>query len=101
MVIVYTSFSCVSCKKVKKWLKAHGVRYEERNLLNYKMQPQDLDLILKNCDYGFDDIISRRSKIFKEKQIDLETINTDNIKKIIIENPEILKRPIIIKDQKI
>ncbi|MFB0638343.1 transcriptional regulator Spx [Candidatus Phytoplasma solani] len=101
MVIIYTSFSCASCQKAKKWLKKHGVAYKEKNLFSDKFQQTDLDLILKRCIHGFDDIISKRSKVYKESNINFKNLNTTSMKKSIMENRGILKRPIMIEDQKI
>ncbi|MBS2126250.1 transcriptional regulator Spx ['Fragaria x ananassa' phyllody phytoplasma] len=101
MVIVYTSFSCTSCQKAKKWLKIHGIIFQERNVFSYKFQLKDLDSILKNCDYGFDDIISKRSNFFKVTKIDLQNLHTVDMKQIIMANPGVLKRPILIEGGKI
>ncbi|WP_349402010.1 transcriptional regulator Spx, arsenate reductase-like protein [Candidatus Phytoplasma solani] len=101
MVVIYTSFSCSSSRKAKKWLTQHRVQFIKYNLFSNRFHQKDLDLILKNCINGFDDIISKRSKIFKEGNIELENMNTTLMKSMIMENRGILKSPIIIEDQKI
>ena len=54
--------------------------------------------MLIQSENGFDDIISMRSKVFKEKNVNLDDMNLNELINFIIENPSILKRPIILSD---
>ena len=56
--------------------------------------------MLENAENGFEDIISTRSKVFKEKDLDVEDMRISELKAFIIDNPSVLKRPIIIDDDK-
>jgi len=57
--------------------------------------------MLVNSENGFEDIISLRSKVFKEQTIDLESMKINELVEFIIANPTILKRPIIVTDNEI
>ena len=46
------------------------------------------------------DIISKRSKIIKENQVDLDDMSVNQLIHFIQENPSILKRPIIIDERR-
>ena len=54
--------------------------------------------MLANSENGFDDIISTRSKIFKEKKLDPENMSVKSLVEFIISYPSVLKRPIIINE---
>ena len=56
--------------------------------------------MLERAENGFEDIISTRSKVVKECNVDLESMTTNELKKFIAENPSILKRPIMIDEDK-
>lgn len=56
--------------------------------------------MLKNAENGFEDIISTRSKIFKEQDLDVESMSVSQLRDFIIDNPSVLKRPIIVDDNK-
>ncbi len=101
MVRIYVTPTCSSCRKAKKWLEEHNVKYKEINLLQTKLTNEDLNLILKNTENGFDDIISPRSKIMKESNIDINEMTVSELKNFIIENPTILRRPIIVDDDRL
>jgi len=100
MITIYTTPSCSSCRKAKKWLDEHRVPYQEKNLFNHPISIKDIDLMLENAENGFEDIISTRSKIFKEMSLDVEDMKISELKKFIIDYPSVLKRPIIIDGEK-
>lgn len=101
MVRIYVTPTCSSCRKAKKWLDERNVEYKEINLLQTKLTNEDLNLILKNTENGFDDIISTRSKIIKESNIDINEMTVSELKKFIIDNPTVLRRPIIVDDKRL
>ena len=101
MVKIYTTPSCSSCKKAKKWLDDHQIEYQEKNIFAYPLTKSDIELMLKNTENGFDDIISRRSKYMLENNIDIDNLKVSELEQLIIDNPSILKRPIIVQDKKL
>lgn len=100
MITIFTTPSCSSCRKAKKWLEDHKISYHEKNLFNQPITEKDIDMMLENAENGFEDIISTRSKVFKENDLDVEDMRISELKAFIIENPSVLKRPIIIDNDK-
>lgn len=100
MITIYTTPSCSSCRKAKKWLEDHMIEYTEKNLFTQPLTQEDINLMLANAENGFDDIISTRSKVFKEESLDIEDMRMSELTEYIIENPSVLKRPIIVDHQK-
>lgn len=101
MIKIYTTPTCSSCRKAKKWLDERNVKYKEINLLTTKLTVEDINLILKNTENGFEDIISPRSKIMKEGNIDIDEMSVNELKQFIIDNPTILRRPIIVDETRL
>ncbi|MCF7926808.1 MAG: transcriptional regulator Spx [Candidatus Izimaplasma sp.] len=100
MLQIYTTPSCSSCRKAKKWFEDHRIEYREKNIFNIKLTRDDILLMLKNTMNGFEDIISTRSKVFQEQITDIEEMSMNDLTDFIIKNPSILRRPIIIDDKK-
>ncbi len=98
MIKIYTAPSCLSCRKVKKYFKDNNIEYVEKNIINTKLTRDDIYRMLISSENGFEDIISTRSKIIKENNIDIDSMNLNQLIDFIIDNPTILKRPIIISD---
>lgn len=99
MITLYTSSSCSSCRKAKKWLEENRIPYKEKNIIGIRLTRDDIINMLKFSENGFEDIISTRSKIFKDSNLDTEEMRFGELADFIIDNPTILKRPIIINEK--
>jgi regulatory protein spx len=99
MVILYTTPSCTSCRKAKAWLKEYQIDFVEREMLSKPLSAQEVQEILRMTENGTDEIISFKSKAFRKLNVDLESIQLQELYKIIKDNPSMLRRPII-KDEK-
>ena len=101
MVTIYTSPSCSSCKKVKNWFKEMGIPFKEKNIFGSVLNPSELKDILAKSENGTDDIISKRSNIIKNGNIDIDSMSINQLIEFIQNNPSVLKRPIIVDDRRI
>lgn len=100
MIRIYTAPSCASCRKVKSWLKEHHIPYVEKNIFSTLLREVELKELLERSENGTDDIISKRSKIIKEENIDIDSMSINDLIKFIQKNPSILKRPIMIDERR-
>ena len=96
MIYLYISHSCQSCRKTIKWFDDEQIPYTKINILKDKLSKEDVFRMLKNSLSGFDDIISKRSKPFIENNLEIDEMKTSELINFIIENPTVLKRPIIV-----
>ena len=101
IVRIYTSPSCSSCRKVKKWFEIQGIPFEERNIFSAVLNENELKEMLAKTENGTEDIISTRSKIIKEQNLDVESMSISQLVVFIKENPSVLKRPIMVDDRRI
>ena len=99
MIVVYTSPGCASCRKVKAWLNQKQINYIEKNIFQVILDPKEIKYLLSRSENGFDDIISKRSKLFQQGKVDLDHMNTNELVDFIQKNPSVLKRPIIINEE--
>ena len=100
MVRIYTAPSCASCRKVKAWLKEHNIPYVEKNIFSVVLREDELKELLERSENGTDDIISKRSKIIKEGNIDIDEMSVSELIHFIQNNPSVLKRPILIDERR-
>ena len=101
MIQIYTTPSCASCRKAKKWFDQYNIPYSEKNIFSIKLSKEDIFKMLANSENGFDDIISTRSKVFKEKHLEPDNMSIVELVDFIINNPSVLKRPIIINENEL
>ena len=101
MIKIYTSPSCSSCRKVKQWFDEQNIPYEEHNIFAAALNEKELKEMLYKSENGTEDIISTRSKIIRDKKIDLNKMSINEIIAFIKENPSVLKRPIMVDSRRI
>ena len=101
MIKIYTSPSCSSCRKVKKWFLEQNIPFIEKNIFVATLNEKELTDMLMKSENGTEDIVSTKSKIIKEGNIDVDSMTVKELISFIRENPSILKRPIMVDDRKI
>lgn len=101
MITIYTSPSCSSCKKVKKWFDEQRIPYKEKNIFSSVLNPDELKDMLSKTENGTEDIISTRSNIIKSGNVNIEDMSINELIDFIKKNPSILKRPIVVDSSKI
>lgn len=98
MIVIYTSPGCASCRKVRNWLKDNKLEYVEKNIFNTMLNEKEIKYLLSRTENGSDDLISKRSKIVRESNVDIDDMKLNELVKFVVNNPSVLKRPIIIDD---
>ncbi len=98
MIVIYTSPGCASCRKVKAWLKDRNIPYIEKNIFKTLLNDSEIKHLLMRSENGTDDIISKRSKVIQESDIDIDSMTTAELIDFIKKNPSVLKRPIILSE---
>ena len=99
MIVVYTSPGCSSCRKVKSWLKEHNLKFKEKNIFTTLLNKDEIKYLLSRTENGTDDLISKRSKIIQENRVNIDEMTLDELYDFVVQNPSVLKRPIIIDDR--
>ncbi|PFV69533.1 transcriptional regulator Spx [Bacillus sp. AFS059628] len=101
MVILYTTASCSSCRKAKAWLEEHQIDYTEKNIVSNSLTVDELKSILRLTEDGATEIISTRSKTFQELNINIEALSLNEFYQLIIEYPQMLRRPIMLDEKRL
>ena len=87
MVTLYSSPSCTSCRKAKLWLEENHIPYTERNIFSDPLTIEEIKEILRMTESGTDEIISTRSKVFQELNVNLESLPLQDLYKMIRDYP--------------
>lgn len=99
MVTIYTTPSSLACRKAKAWLQKNDIMYTERNLYSQPLSVNEIKEILRKTEGGTDEIISTRSKKFKNLKIDINNTPLNELCELIQKNPELLRRPIVFDEK--
>ncbi|EMF0203482.1 Spx/MgsR family RNA polymerase-binding regulatory protein [Enterococcus hirae] len=97
MIDIYTKSGNLSCRSAICWLQKNKISYKERRIhTNCPLNKIELEEILLLTSNGFDDILSFRSKIYKQIKGNFDNFSYEEAMELIIKNPNILRLPIII-----
>ncbi|MFV0425278.1 MAG: transcriptional regulator Spx [Bacilli bacterium] len=99
MITIYTTSSCSSCRKAKKWMEEYQIPYKEINLFVRQLKREELLNILKRTDNGMEDIVSTRSKVIKDSDIDFDSLTMNEAIEFLMKNPSAMRRPIIMDEK--
>jgi len=101
MITLYTTPSCGSCRKAKAWLEEHQIDYIERNILSHPLTIDEIKSILRMTEEGTSEIISTNSKAYQDLNVDIETLPLNQLYKLIMEHPKMVRRPIIMDEKRL
>jgi regulatory protein spx len=101
MVTLFTTPSCASCRKAKAWLEEHQIDYIERNILSNPLTVDEIKSILRLTEEGTSEIISTNSKAFQELNVNIESLSLNELYKLIMEHPKMVRRPIILDEKRL
>ncbi|GAB1229353.1 transcriptional regulator Spx [Lactiplantibacillus plantarum] len=94
-VNLYYSTSSKSSRSARAWLVENNIPFNERDIIANPLDRDELKQILRLTENGFEDIVSTRSKVFKALHIDLSDLGFNQLLDLLVEKPQLLKRPII------
>ena len=98
MIVLYTSPGCASCRKVRNWLKENDFKFIEKNIFTTQLQENEIKYLLLRSENGSEDIISKRSKVVINSKIEIDEMKVEELVHFVINNPSVLKRPIIVSE---
>lgn len=101
MIKLYVSPSCTSCRKAKAWLEEHGLEYVEKNIYHEPLTRDEIKEILMLTDEGTEEIISYRSQAYQNLETDIESLSMNELLDLFIEEPSLIRRPIIMDDRRL
>ncbi|NVD06115.1 ArsC family reductase [Vibrio sp. JPW-9-11-11] len=94
-ITLYGIPNCDTIKKAKKWLEAEGVEY---HFHDYRKQGIDSALVETFCQQlGWENVLNKRGTTYRQlTQEQKETLNEANAITLLIEQPAMIKRPILV-----
>lgn len=101
MTVTIFGAACSSTRKAKQWFTKQNIHFVERNILKDPLTVSELQAILRMTVDGTDEIISTRSKIYKELDLDIEALPLQELLELIHEHPRLLRSPIMVDEKRL
>lgn len=93
-MIIYGISNCDTVKKAKNWLDKHNIDYQFHDFRQQGLDKKIIDGWLKTV--AWDKILNKRSTSWRNLDPSIQqTINESNVVDLLIENPTLIKRPVM------
>ncbi|MGQ9644123.1 MAG: arsenate reductase family protein [Ignavibacterium sp.] len=92
---VYEKPTCTTCRKVSKALTEAGIDFEK---VNYYIEPftkKKLKELLKKMNMKPSELLRKNDEAYKKLKNKIEKLSEDEILSLMIENPDLVQRPIV------
>ena len=89
-----------TCQKAKAWLSDNGVEFDYIDLVKNPPEENELKNLAKLANEEIDKLLNKKSKAYKELDVDVNSLSDDDLAKTLINNPKAIKRPIITDGEK-
>ena len=96
----YHNPRCSKSRQALKLISSQNITLEIIKYLDEGISKLDLENIFNKLEIDKNNFLRKNEKSFKDLNINLNTISTDQLIKLIIENPIIIQRPLAIKYEK-
>ena len=98
MIKIYGIPNCDTMKKARRWLEANGVEYDFHNYKKLGVPEKKLKTWVKQT--GWETILNKRSTTWRKLDDELKhNIDNESATKIMLDNPSIIKRPVLESNQ--
>ncbi len=94
---IYHNSRCSKSREALKLLKSKTTNYKVIKYLEVGIDENELLSIIRSKDISKDDLIRKNEITFKNLYVSKIELSKNEIKKLIIENPILLQRPLITK----
>lgn len=95
--LVYGIKNCDTVKKALKWLEENN---QQPQLHDYRVDGLNTDwLVEMETKFGWENLVNKRSTTWRNLDDEVKNnLNRETALKVLIEQPTLIKRPIVIKD---
>ena len=93
-ITVYEKPTCTTCRNLAELLKENGIGYEKVDYYIDPLSEEKLRELLGKANLKAFDILRKKEPLFKELNISEDT-PSEEIIKWIVENPNLMQRPIV------
>lgn len=101
MIYLYYHTNDPSKRKAVKWLSAHNLSVNQRNIEKQPLSKSEVFNLLSKSINGTADLISTRSRDTKALRLTSESLTINELAEVIQTNPHVLKNPIICDENKL
>lgn len=99
-ITVYEKPSCTTCRNLFKVLTENGIDFDK---VDYYIEPftkTKLENLLKKMNMKPSELLRKNDKAYKDLKLNEKNFSEDEILNLMVENPDLVQRPIVEKGEK-
>ncbi len=97
MIKILHNNSCSKSRGILEYLDENGVQFEIIDLIENPLSETEFRTVLKKLNCQVKDVVRTNEKLYKEQFKD-KNLNDDELIQMLLQNPSLIQRPIIIKE---
>ena len=97
-IVLYAKKSCVQCKKAIAFLNKKGVQYQVKDIVHEPPPRSLLEKVIKAENIYAS--LNQRSTTYKDNQLGKRRTTKNEAIRLMLKDPNLIKRPLIIKDNR-
>ncbi|MGE5681995.1 MAG: ArsC/Spx/MgsR family protein [Bacillota bacterium] len=99
-ITVYEKPTCTTCRNVTKELIAQGIDFEKVNYYIEPFKKEKLQSLLKKMNMKPSELLRKNEQAYKDLNLKENQYSEDQILELMLNNPDLVQRPIVEKGQK-
>jgi arsenate reductase len=99
-ITVYENTTCTTCRNLFKVLTEKGINFDK---VDYYIEPftkTKLENLLKKMNMKPSELLRKNDKAYKDLKLNEKNFSEDEILNLMVENPDLVQRPIVEKGEK-
>jgi len=98
--IIYHKSSCITCKRALSEIERMEISIQSRDFFKEPFSESELKKIVKLSGKPVSDFLRKRDKMYKQLDFENKRFTDDEIIKLMVKYPGLIKRPIITSKNK-
>ena len=99
-IIFYTYLKCSTCRKAAKWLDKNNFEYQLIDIVKQPPSSNYLNLALEKYSLDKKRIFNTRGKSFQSINLDIYSLSSEEIIKLLLSDGKLIKRPFLVYEEK-
>ena len=95
---MYGYRSCTSCRNTDQILTNAGADHTYRDFFRERFSRDELAELLSRTGLTPRAVLSTRSKVYKARSTEIDTMDDDHLLNLMLEEPTLLRRPLVVRE---
>ncbi|OYP36560.1 arsenate reductase (glutaredoxin) [Rhodopirellula sp. MGV] len=100
MIEVFHNPRCTKSREAVELLKSRGIEFEEIRYLDDPPSAKVLRQVIKKLGIKPEQLVRKKEKLYKELDLDAESFTDRDWIDVMVANPKLIERPIVIQGDK-